>query len=270
MRFLHPKQSPTKQKSDGEPSKKRRKVSNVNIKVTNPRKSNKERSHYTSEYIEKFATSIGYTKILVSNVHDTTRQVNAIQFDTTELSKQEQRILDTPKPCAAREQLLIYNQHINDSIHTVFNQKKEYKNTPVSFSLDTSQLKVRQKENVYDTIYNWNIEPNLLTQECKNKGCKYGTFTYKHSIGKFDKINKIGEVYTDYIMNDIKKSGICNVDFLIGDGESALQSSPKHLRKPDKIKFREKYRMPRAVQSIDDALHNIWLSMNTAAKVLFL
>eukprot|EP01084_Bolivina_argentea_P181736 313830_1 len=96
------------------------------------------------------------------------------------------------------------------------------------------------------------------------------TFTYRCSIGKFDKDHKKGVVYAEYIMNDIRKSGMCGVDLLLGDGESALQSSPKHIRlsEPKYEQFRQQYLVPILIQAIADALHIIYNSMKYTAALV--
>ncbi len=236
----------------------------MSITAENPRRGNKPRSSYDPAYIEKFAVTLGLTKVNVSNIHETTRQINSIQFDVSELNEEEQRILDTPKACAGREQLLIYNEYINQQIHEIFDP---YKTTPIAISLDTGSHKHRQKENMFDTVYYWNIEFELLTKQCKNIGCKYMTFTYRCSIGKFDKDHKKSYVYAEYIVADIRKSGMCNVDLLIADGEPALQAAVKDIRHAKYAAFRLKYLVPILMQSIADALHNVDNAFKLTAKV---
>eukprot|EP01084_Bolivina_argentea_P268654 456388_1 len=164
------RQNKRKQTTDDNPTaSKRRKISTVQVAATNPRIGNKPRSPFAPEYIEKFATSLSRTKVHVSCIHETTRQINSIQFETDKLTDEEQRILDTPKACAGREQLIIYSQYINDRIHVVFDK---YNSTPISISIDTGSHKHRQKENMYDTVYYWNVEPDLITKACKQIDCK--------------------------------------------------------------------------------------------------
>ncbi len=98
--------------------------------------------------------------------------------------------------------------------------------TPKAILLDTGSLTHRQKENIYDIIYAWNVAYELLTKECIDIHCKCMTFTYRFSLGLFAKDSKTGETYAQYLMTDIIKSQIKGVDMLISDGESALQSTP--------------------------------------------
>ncbi len=239
----------------------------LQLSVVCPRINNKGRSPYTPQYIEKFSVTLPQTKIHVSNVHNTTKKIDTLRFDSNEMSADDARLLETPRPAAGTHMLLVYIQYQRDQISTIFG--KPYSDISKSWQFDTGSHYVRQKEQMYNTHLTWNVKKELVPKEFVGKGCKCMTFQWANRVGKFDKDCKKGAVYVEYFVNDVLFSGLLCVDMVITDGEPALQSVPKHVRNEKYNQFRKDALVPMLIQAINDALHNWYNDFKSTAKVSY-
>eukprot|EP01083_Nonionella_stella_P036399 99327_1 len=247
------------------PNSKRRKLHEITISVSNPRISTAKKSPMHCMYLEKFAVLHGLMKINVSSVHVTTKRIHSLSFEISELTVVERRLLEAPKVNTATRALLIYQQHMNNEIQSLFVQK--YPFLPKGYLFDTGSLRVRQHANIYNTCYVWNVEMELIPTHLQKEGCMSMTFQYHHRIGKFDKDNKTGITYACYFAKDVDEARINGTDMLISDAEVALQSVPKHIRGRQYSEFRLRRQIPMLISSINDPLHNAYNVMKATSKV---
>eukprot|EP01083_Nonionella_stella_P077174 210589_1 len=226
--------------SNSEPPTKKRKV--ISISAIPTRLSPKKKSPFTPEYIERFAVIQPQTKIPVCSFNKVTSKVNDLQFDVQSISEKDANSISSPKKDAATHMILIYKQYMIDQLHHQFGLS--YASVPKAWMFDTGSLRVRQKQSIYNTILIWNIQQPLIPKtEFRDKGCKNMTFTYRCSIGHFNKDCKKGHVYAAQFASDIRKIRLYGIDLITSDGETALLTVPKHIRSSKYDNFREEFKI---------------------------